>query len=128
LKKHTGATPAALVLLFAVTSGAVLGVSGPVAAAGWPPAVPYDPVTGQALVSQGKRIALGGSPWTRGCVPNTGGLHCVPYSWGGGHGSQPGPSDGICQGWGRPAGAPKTVFAGPACASTARMSWDLATA
>ena len=59
---------------------------------------------------------LGGSPWTGGCVPNTGGLHCVPYSWGGGHGAQPGPSDGICQGWSRASGAPKTLFAGPACA------------
>jgi cell wall-associated NlpC family hydrolase len=49
-------------------------------------------------------------------VPNTGGLHCVPYSWGGGHGAQPGPSDGICQGWSRASGAPKTLFAGPACA------------
>jgi hypothetical protein len=29
--------------------------------------------------------------------------------------AHPGPSDGICQGWGRPAGAPKTLFAGPAC-------------
>src|SRR6185437_15157243 len=42
----------------------------------------------------------------------------VPYSWGGGHGPRPGPTDGICQGWGRPAGAPKTLFAGPACASS----------
>jgi cell wall-associated NlpC family hydrolase len=73
---------------------------------------------GQALVSQAKQLALGGSPWTGGCVPNTGGLHCVPYSWGGGHGARPGPTDGICQGWSRSAGAPKTLFAGPACAAS----------
>jgi hypothetical protein len=29
--------------------------------------------------------------------------------------AHPGPSDGICQGWGMPAGAPKTLFAGPVC-------------
>jgi len=90
--------------------------------AGSAPPVPYDPVTGQALVSQAKQIMLGRSPWTGGCVPNTGGLHCVPYSWGGGHRPQPGPTDGICQGWGRPAGAPKTLFAGPACAASVSKS------
>jgi cell wall-associated NlpC family hydrolase len=116
LKKHTGVTPATLVLLLGVSSSAILGFAGPVAAAGSPPAVPYDPVKGQALVSQAKQIMLGGSPWTGGCVLNTSGLHCVPYSWGGGHGAQPGPSDGICQGWSRASGAPKTLFAGPACA------------
>src|SRR6266516_4656811 len=105
-----------LVLLLGVSSAAFLSFAGPVTAAGSPPAVPYDPVKGQALVSQAKQIMLGGSPWTGGCVPNTGGLHCVPYSWGGGHGAQPGPSDGICQGWSRASGAPKTLFAGPACA------------
>jgi hypothetical protein len=103
LKKYSGVTPATLVLLLGVSSATFLGFAGPVAAAGSPPAVPYDPVKGQALVSQAKQIMLGGSPWTGVCVPNTGGLHCVPYSWGGGHGSQPGPSDGICQGWGRAA-------------------------
>jgi NlpC/P60 family len=108
------------VLLIAVASGAIVGLADPVAAnalrAGPPRVVPYNPVMGQALVSQAKQIALGGSPWTGGCQPDTGGAHCVPYSWGGGHSAQPGPTDGICQGWGRPAGAPKTLFAGPACA------------
>ena len=103
-----------------MTSGAILGIVDPAAAnalrAGPPPAVPYNAAIGEALVSQAKQIMLGGSPWTGGCVPGTGDLHCVPYSWGGGHGSQPGPADGICQGWGRPAGAPRTLFAGPACA------------
>ncbi len=76
-------------------------MAGPAAAAleAGPPPVPYDPAMGQALVGQAKQIALGGSPWTGGCVPGTGGLRCVPYSWGGGHGSQPGPTEGICQGW-----------------------------
>jgi cell wall-associated NlpC family hydrolase len=108
------------VLLIAVASGAILGLADPVAAnalrAGPPRVVPYNPAMGQALVSQAKQIALGGSPWTGGCVPDTGDLQCVPYSWGGGHGSLPGPADGICQDWGRPAGAPKTLFSGPACA------------
>jgi cell wall-associated NlpC family hydrolase len=99
-----------------VTSGTILGVTGTAVAASPPPAVPYNPAIGQALVTQAKQIMLGGSPWTGGCVPDTGAPGCVPYSWGGGHGAQPGPTDGICQGWGRPAGAPKTLFAGPACA------------
>jgi cell wall-associated NlpC family hydrolase len=115
LKSHNGAT---FVLLFAVASSAVLGVTGSGAVAGSAPPILYDPAKGQALVNQAKQIALGGSPWTGGCVPNTGGLHCVPYSWGGGHGPQPGPTDGICQGWGRPAGAPRNLFSGPACASS----------
>jgi NlpC/P60 family len=104
------------VLLISVTSGAILGVAGTTFAASPPPAVPYSPAIGQALVSEARQIMRGGSPWTGGCQPDTGGTHCVPYSWGGGHGSWPGPTDGICQGWGRPAGAPKTLFAGPACA------------
>ncbi len=99
-----------------VASGTVLGFTGTAIAASPPPAVPYQPVMGQALVSEAKQIMLGGSPWTGGCLPGTGTPRCVPYSWGGGHGAQPGPTDGICQGWGRPAGAPKTLFAGPACA------------
>jgi cell wall-associated NlpC family hydrolase len=103
-------------------SGVILGVtgsgSGAAAAlrAGPPPPVPYHQATGQALVSAAKQIALGESPWTGGCVPGTSGYHCVPYSWGGGHGPQPGPADGICQGWSRPAGAPRILFAGRACA------------
>ena len=106
-------------MLLAVATS-ILGVTGPVAAtalaASPPPAVPYSPATGQALVAEARQLAQGGSPWTGGCQPGTTGDHCVPYSWGGGHGAVPGPSDGICQGWGRPAGAPKTLFAGPACA------------
>jgi hypothetical protein len=90
LKSRSGAT---FVLLFAMASSAVLSVTGSDAVAASAPPVPYDPVAGQALVSKAKQIMLGGSPWTGGCVPNTGGLHCVPYSWGGGHGPQPGPAD-----------------------------------
>jgi cell wall-associated NlpC family hydrolase len=105
------------VLLAAVASGAILGTAGTAAAAP-PRAVPYNAATGQLLVSKAKQIALGGAPWTGGCVPGTGGLHCVPYSWGGGHGAQPGPTDGICQGWSRSAGQPKNLFAGPACAAS----------
>jgi cell wall-associated NlpC family hydrolase len=105
------------VLLAAVASGAILGTAGTAAAAP-PRAVPYNAATGQSLVSKAKQIALGGAPWTGGCVPGTGGLHCVPYSWGGGHGAQPGPTDGICQGWSRSAGQPKNLFAGPACAAS----------
>jgi cell wall-associated NlpC family hydrolase len=101
-----------------VTLGAIFGVTGTALGASPPPPVPYNPVMGQALVSRAEQIARGGSPWTGGCVPATGSSHCVPYSWGGGHGPQPGPTDGICQGWGRPTGAPKTLFAGPACAAS----------
>jgi cell wall-associated NlpC family hydrolase len=112
------------VLFVAVAAGAILGVtgsgSGAAAAlrAAPPPPVPYDAATGQALVSEAKQITQGGSPWTGGCGPGANGSHCVPYSWGGGHGPAPGPTDGICQGWDRPAGAPKTLFAGPACAAS----------
>jgi cell wall-associated NlpC family hydrolase len=104
------------VLLIAVTSGAILGINGTALGASPPRPVPYHPATGRALVSQAEQIAQGGRPWLSGCVPDTGGSYCVPYSWGGGHGPQPGPSDGICQGWSRPAGAPRIFFAGPACA------------
>ena len=110
-------------LFVAVAAGAILGVtgsgSGAAAAlrAAPPPPVPYDAATGQALVSEAKQITQGGSPWTGGCGPGANGSHCVPYSWGGGHGPAPGPTDGICQGWGL-AGAPKTLFAGPACAAS----------
>lgn len=108
-------------LLVVLASGAILGVTGSGAAAALragPPPVPYNPATGQALVTQARQIALGQGPWTGGCVPGAGPSGCVPYSWGGGHGPRPGPTDGICQGWGRPTGAPKTLFAGPACAAT----------
>jgi cell wall-associated NlpC family hydrolase len=116
--RETGsALKAYFVLLVIVTLGALLGVTGTALGASPPPPVPYNPATGRALVSQAEQIAQGGSPWTGGCVPGAGSSpRCVPYSWGGGHGPQPGPADGICQGWGRPAGAPKTLFAGPACA------------
>lgn len=57
---------------------------------------PYDPAVGQAIVSQAELIATGESPWLNGCVPNMGDFHCVPYSWGAGHGAEPGPSYGNC--------------------------------
>lgn len=76
---------------------------------------PYNPVVGQAIVSQAEQLAVGESPWLKGCVPNTGGLHCIPYSWGAGHGTQPGPSDGICQTWPKPPGSPKNLLDGPNC-------------
>ena len=77
-------------LFVAVTSGAILGVTGSGAAAalraGPPPPVPYDPATGRSLVSEAKQIASGESRWTGGCVPG--------------------------------AGAPRTLFAEPACAAS----------
>ncbi len=112
----------ALVVPATYAGSVVFGVAGTAALAGSPAAsrqaLPHDPTTGQALVSEAKQIALGESPWTKGCVPNTNGPHCVPYSWGGGHEEQPGPSDGNCQTWTRDPGVPKTLFSGPKCAST----------
>lgn len=108
-------------LVVVVTSGAILGVTGSRAeaalGAGPTPPVPYNAASGQHLVSEARQIMQGQSPWTGGCVPGAA-AHCVPYSWGGGHGPQPGPTDGICQGWSRASAAPKTLFAGPACAAT----------
>jgi cell wall-associated NlpC family hydrolase len=122
VKSHIIAVLAAIAVPVTYAGGIVFGLAGTAALAGSPdapdPALAYDPTTGQALVSEAKQIALGETPWTKGCVPNTNGLHCVPYSWAGGHEEQPGPSDGNCQTWSRDPGVPKTLFSGPKCAST----------
>jgi cell wall-associated NlpC family hydrolase len=99
-----------------ILAALALALVAPAAHAGSGSPVPYDPVTGQALVSLARQIALGQSPWTGGC--STTGFHCVPYSWAGGHQSLPGPSEGNCQTWSRSRTMPKTLFSGPACAAT----------
>jgi hypothetical protein len=81
-------------------------------------------VTGTKIVEEADDLAAGGAPWKLGCSPSasasasaSGG--CIPYSWGGGHGTSPGPSEGRCgDGWGPASSlAPKDLYDGPRCAA-----------
>jgi hypothetical protein len=77
---------------------------------------PYNPVMGGKIVAEAIQVVAGGWPWQFGCAVSG---SCVPYSWGGGHGPNPGPSEGICgDGWGLPSpAAPKDLYDGPQCAA-----------
>jgi hypothetical protein len=98
--------------------GTAAAQATPWPAAGLPAAAaaPYNPVIGTKLVEEADYLAAGGWPWQLGCSAGGG---CIPYSWGGGHGRKPGPSEGICgDGW-EPASAlaPKNLYDGPKCAA-----------
>ena len=60
---------------------------------------PYNAQTGQAIITQSEQLAQGKLPWTNGCFASSKSLHCIPYSWGAGHGKYPGPSEGTCRGY-----------------------------
>ncbi len=94
---------------------------------------PYDPVIGKAIIAQARRLLSGGSPWTRGCVAGVGAgpggtakaqPACIPYSWGAGHGTNPGPSQGRCgAGWSPSSpSAPGNLYDGPLCSKNHNKS------
>lgn len=76
---------------------------------------PYNAAVGQRIVNTAEALVLGGQPWKRGCTDEAR-SQCIPYSWAGGHGPRPGPSDGKCgEGWNPPDGAPDGLRNGPEC-------------
>jgi hypothetical protein len=120
---HAAGTRAVLALAAVLAAGTGL-LCGPAAqraaarqvAGSAAAAAPYNPVIGTKIVEEAEHLVAGGSPWPFGCAASGG---CIPYSWGGGHGTSPGPSQGICgTGW-EPASplAPKDLYDGPRCAA-----------
>lgn len=101
------------------TYGPGAGFFGSAAAPACAAPVPTS-TSSQRVVDVARQIVAGGavSPWQGGAVP---------YSWGGGHGSRPGPSLGTCVGYtGKATPCPATSTRGVDCSGLTRWVYSIA--